>query len=220
VLVVIVALLVALDRIGDVVAERFAADTIQSNQHLPHRPDVDITGFPFLSQLATGDFDEVIVSDNEVPIGGNSVGLKLSTIRITLHNVHVARDLSSVRAHRAVAVATMNYADLGRALGGVRIRYVGHGRIRAAKSITVAGHTLSGAISARPSLAGDAVTFGQTRIDQAGELIAAAAGILDKIFNVRLPLGGIPFDVRVRSVHADKAGLQLTLAGRNLSYSK
>jgi hypothetical protein len=220
VVVVIVALLVALDRIGDVVAERLAADTIQSNQHLPNRPDVNITGFPFLSQLATGDFDKVIVTGTDVPIRGGSVHLHLSTIQVTLHQLHIARDLSSVRAKVADAVATMSYAELGRALGGVRLRYAGNDRIVASKSISIGGHTISGSVSARVRVANDTLTFGQTRVSHVNGLIAQAIALLQKVFAVHLPLGGIPFEVQVRSLHVDKTGLHLALVGRNLSYSR
>lgn len=220
VVVVIVALLVALDRIGNVVAERLAADTIQSNQHLPKRPDVNITGFPFLSQLATGDFDKVIVTDDKVPIRGGSVHLQLSTIQVTLHQLHIARDLSSVHAKVADAVATMSYAELGRALGGVRIRYAGHDRVTASKSISIGGHTISGSVSARVRFANGTLTFGQAHVAHVNGLIASAVALLQKVFAVHLPLSGIPFEVRVRSLHVDKAGLHLALVGRNLSYSR
>jgi hypothetical protein len=219
-LVVLVAVLVALDRVGDAVAERFAADTIQSNQHLAKRPDVNITGFPFLTQLAAGNFDKIIVTADDVSIGSGSTDLQLSTIQITLHHVHVARDLSSVHADTADAVATMTYAELGRTLGDARIRYDGGGRITAAKSIDIFGQRVSGAISARPQLENDTLSFGEVRINGVNQLIAQAGGLLAKAFDIRLPLSGIPFDVRVRSLNADQAGLHLTLVGRNLSYSR
>jgi hypothetical protein len=220
VLVVIVGLLVALDRIGDVVAERFAADTIQSNQHLPKRPDVNITGFPFLTQLATGNFAKVIVTDDDVPIGGSAANLRLTTIQVTLHQVHVARDLSSVHADTADAIATMSFRELGHALGGVRITYDGGGRITASKSIDILGHHFSGAISARPQISNDTLSFGQAQVSNVNQLIAGAVALLQKVFAVHLPLSGIPFDVRVRSLHVDRAGLHLALVGHNLSYSR
>lgn len=220
VLVVVVGLLVALDRIGAVVAERLAADTIQSNQHLPQRPDVNITGFPFLSQLATGNFDKIIVTDDNVPLRGTPTDVRLATIQVTLRHVHVARDLSSVHAARADAVATMSFRELGRALGGVPVRYAGGGRVVAAKSIALLGRRLDGAISARPLIANDTLTFGQAHIKDVNRLVPGAAAPLARVFAVRLPLSGIPFNVRVRSLHVDQAGLHLALVGHNLSYSR
>lgn len=218
---VIVVVLVALDRIGDAVAQRYAADTIQSSQHLPKRPSVDITGFPFLTQLAAGNFDEIVLSDDDVPVGSGSVDVRLSTVRVTLHGVHVARDLSSVHADVADAVATMTYADLGRALGhGVQVRYARRGRIVASTSVQALGQSYRGSISATPQLDGNALTFGATRVNDVGTVAAAAATALRHVLAVRLPLDGIPFDIRVQSLRADRSGLHLALVGRNLSYSR
>jgi hypothetical protein len=219
-LLVIVVILIALDRVGDAVAERYAADTIQSSQGLPKRPSVNITGFPFLTQLAAGDFGKIVLADDDVPIGSGSVDLRLSNITVTLHEVRVARNLSSVHAEVADAVATMNYADLGRALGNVHIHYAGRGRIVAADSIDVLGQHISGSISATPRLTNGALTFGAARVNNLGSIAAAAAATLQKIFDIQLPLNGVPFGVRVQSLHADKSGLHLGLVGRNLSYSR
>src|SRR5579875_1154529 len=203
VLVVIVGLLVALDRIGAVVAERLTADTIQSNQHLPQRPDVNITGFPFLSQLATGDFDKIIVTDDDVPLRGTPTEVRLATVQVTLRHVHVTRDLSSVHARRADAVATMSFRELGRALGGVQVRYAGGGRVVAAKSI-----------------ANDTLVCGQAHLRDVNRLVPGAAAALARVFAVHLPLSGIPFNIRARSLSVDQAGLHLALVGHNLSYSR
>ena len=219
-LLVIVVVLIALDRIGDAVAERYAADTIQKSQQLPHRPSVDITGFPFLTQLASGNFDQIVVSDNEVPVGSGAVHFDLSTIQVRLHRVHVARTLTSVHAAVADAVATMSYQDLGRALGGATVRYAGDGRVRATKTITILGHHVSGSISAAPALLNGALAFTKDRVNNIAAVVAAALPAIRKIFTVRLPLDGIPFDVRVRRLSVDTSGLHLALVGHNLSYSR
>lgn len=218
-LVAVIALLVAFDRIGEAVAERLTADTIQANQNLPTRPGVDITGFPFLTQLATGNFRKVIVSDDNVPIGG-SRALRLATIRVTLHRVHVSRDLSSVHADTADAAATMSFAQLGRALGGVMISYDGGGRITASKSIEVLGHRFSGHVSVRPTITNGKLSFGELHISDVNKLIAPALDLLENVFAVRLPLNGIPFRVRVRSLYATRAGLHFVLVGRDLYFSR
>lgn len=219
-LVVIVGILVALDRIGVVVAERYTADTIQAAQNLPKRPDVNITGFPFLSQLATGDFDKVIVTDADVPIRHTAAHLRLSTIQVTLTRVHVSRDLSSLHARTAKAAATMSFRDLSRALGGVRIRYAGHGRVVASKTIVIAGHRFSGSVSVRPRIVNDTLSFGSAQIHNVGELVASTISALLRVFAVHLPLRKMPFDVHVRSLYADPSGLHLVLFGRDLSYSR
>src|SRR5215813_9124208 len=57
-LVVIVALLVAIDSAARVVAQNVMASKIEQ-QGLQHKPDVTIEGFPFLTQLASRDFRQV-----------------------------------------------------------------------------------------------------------------------------------------------------------------
>src|ERR1700712_5607103 len=71
--VVLAVLLSVLDRGGDYVAERVAADNLQSSQHLTSRPDVTIHGVPFLTQFVQGDYDHVSVDADGLPVAGGAV---------------------------------------------------------------------------------------------------------------------------------------------------
>ncbi|HET6876183.1 MAG TPA: DUF2993 domain-containing protein [Jatrophihabitans sp.] len=219
VLGILVVLLVAADRGGDWIAERAAADTIQSAQNLPQRPSVDITGFPFLTQLAAGKFSQIIITDHEVPVGGNSITVRVSSVRVVLDDVSVSRDFSSAHARTAKATATIDYADLG-ALLGAKVRYHKGGRITATKTITFAGQTLHGSITARPRISHGVLSFADAQIPNLGNLGQAVAGLLTKVFDVRLPVNGLPFNARVRSLYADADGLHLALTGADLTYSR
>jgi hypothetical protein len=217
-LAVLAVLFVAADRIGNYLAERAAGDTLQSSQHLAARPDVDIGGFPFLTQLASRDFDQITVTADNVPIGDQS-GLRLSRLQVVLRHLTVSRNFRTFHARTGTASATLDYAQLGNALG-VQLSYAGAGRVRASKQVTVAGHTLSGTLTSRPGLSGGALGFADTTIQGAGELGAAVADVLDKVFAVHIPLGGIPFDVHVTALHAAPAGIVIDLAGSDLSYTR
>jgi hypothetical protein len=220
VLGILIVLLVAADRGGNWIAERAAADTIQSAQHLPKRPSVDITGFPFLTQLASGNFNKIIITDQDVPVGKGAVRLRVSNVQVALNNVHVARNFSSVHARTAHATATVSYADLGAALGGVNVTYLSHGRIQATKAITFAGHTFHASITATPQVSDGLLSFGKTEINNAGVLGQTVSSLLSQVFDVRLPLTGIPFHVHVRSLSADSSGLHIALTGEDLTYSR
>jgi DUF2993 family protein len=219
VIVVLVVLLVAADRIGVYVAERAAGDTMQSSQHLNSRPDVDVTGFPFLTQLAAGEFDEIIVTAHDVPVGQSAHLLDVSQVRVDFRHVHVARDFSSVRAETASASAFVSYADLGKTLG-IAVSYAGSGRIRATKKITAAGQTLTATITTSPQLRNGALGFASTAVNGLGQLGNEVGSALNGVFGLTLPLQGIPFKVRVTSLTAAADGVHLGLAGANLSYSK
>ena len=216
---VLVVLFVAADRVGVYVAEREAGDTIQTSQHLSSRPDVDIAGFPFLTQLAAGKFDEITITAKDLPIGERQHLLDVSRLRVVLHTVQVSRDFSRVEADTAAATAAVSYVELGRTLG-VRVTYAGGGRIKATKSITVAGRKFTATVSARPQFANGALSFGATRINEAGEIGGAVASALDKVFDLAIPLQGIPFKIRVTALRAEESGVVVQLSGRDLRYSK
>ncbi|WP_375488861.1 DUF2993 domain-containing protein [uncultured Jatrophihabitans sp.] len=217
VFVVIVGLLIAADRIGLYIAERTAADTIQSSQHLPSRPDVDIAGFPFLTQLATGKSDKITVTAQNVPIDKSAKVLTLSRVQVVLHQVTASRSFDHFHADTADAQATITYAELSNALG-IDVSYAGDGRIRAAKTITVLGQSVQAAISTEPRLVNGALGFGKTSINGLDRLSGDIATALDKIFDLHIPLKGIPFGVRVQSLHMDSVGAQIGLTGSDLSF--
>jgi hypothetical protein len=217
--VILVVLLLAADRAGAYVAERTAASTIEYSQDLDHRPDVDIAGFPFLTQLAAGDFGKVTITARDVPVGEQHRLLDISRLHVVLHEVTVARSLKRVHADRAQATATVGYDDLGKTLG-VHVSYTGGGRITASKSVTVAGRSVSGSVSARPKLADGALAFGAVQVNGAAAVGGALSQALNQVFDLDIPLQGIPFDVRVQSLTAGPDGIVAQLSGRDLSYSR
>ena len=188
---VILVLLVIVDRSGDAVAQNTAASKLQSSQGLETKPDVDITGFPFLTQAVDRSFEKIVVTADEVPLAGGDL-LQLTRLRVVLHDVSVSSDLESIRSPRADAEATIGYGDLSEALG-VKVTYAGDGRIEAAGVV----------LPVAPSLVGDSLNFGP-----------AASGVIAKA----LSLSGIPFDVNVNKLSVKRDGLHLSLTGRDLSY--
>src|SRR5260370_4022692 len=67
---VLAVLLVTADRISVAVAENQISDRLTSAYGLPEKPGVSITGFPFLTQVAAGDYGQIDVSASQVPAGG------------------------------------------------------------------------------------------------------------------------------------------------------
>jgi LmeA-like phospholipid-binding len=217
VLVVLVVLFIGADRLGDYVAERAAADTIQSSQHLSSRPDVDITGFPFLTQLARSKFDKITIDAKDIPVGNSGHLLDLSQVHVVLHSLTVSRDFSQVHAATATATATASYAELSRTLG-LDVSYAGGGQIKAAKRFTVAGTSFTAGITTRPALHGTALSFTNTAIDHLGQLGADAAAALNRVFDLQIPLAGVPFDIKVTSLSVGESGVVIQLAGSDLQY--
>ncbi len=210
-LVVVVALLVGADQLARVIAERVAGSAIQNSQGLPDRPDVSIGGYPFLTQFAVAEYDHVEITARDVPVGPSGRALRIDSIVVDLRRVSTARDFSSVHADTASARATIGYAALSDALGAP-ISYAGNGRVRASVSVTVAGRTLRGSVTAGVGVSGsDQASFGE--IDT-----GTGAPALGQLFAVPLSLAGLPFDIRLDRIVAAPAGLVITLSGTNLDY--
>ena len=215
--VALAVLLVVLDRGGDYIGERIAADNLQSSQHLGSRPDVSIDGVPFLTQFARGKYDHVSVDAADLPVADGAV--KVSHLHVDLNQLTVSRNFKTFHVASATADATVTYADLSARLG-VTVRYAGNNRITASKSIDlpVVG-TISPTISVRPELVNGALTFGRSSINGAGDNLGAVSTVLNKIFDVQIPFDGLPFDIKVRSVTVDAKGLHAQFVGSDLTYS-
>lgn len=216
---VLVVVLVVGDRVANYVAEQQAASTIKTSQHLPADPDVSIGGFPFLNQLATGHYDEITVTAKDVPLSKAGLALQVSRVQVVLHHLTVSRSFSRVRAATANATAVITYADLSHTLG-LQLSYAGGGRVKASKTVTIAGHSLTATLSARPQLADETLSFGAVAINQLGAIGSVLTKTLTKAFDLTIPLQGIPFDVRVRSLQVGAQGLVIVLTGSNLVYQR
>lgn len=216
-LFVVVGLLVAADRIGVLLAEDAVATTVQDSQHLSQKPDVDITGFPFLTQLVAGKFGKVTLADQDVPVGTGRRTLALRYVHVTLTDVRVARDFTSATAGRVSATAIAGYPALSRATG-LTVSYAGAGRVRAAVTEKLAGQQLRASVTVRPVVRDDTIVFTDPRISAGGrELPSAVSRALAGVFGAPIPLAALPYGLTVRSLTTDRGGLHLALSARQLT---
>lgn len=220
VVIVLGGLFVVADRVALGIAEDKAASTLQTSQHLQHKPDVSVGGFPFLTQLVAGEFDDVTVSASGVDVG-NGRSLRIASVTVRLHHVTVPNDYSSVRAETADADARIAYGDLSRTLG-VTVRDGDNGRLVAKPSVTFAGQTFTGTVSAVVHASSDdGISFGDPKVSAGGvSLPGPAVRALAAVFEKSISLQGLPFGVRVGGVDVTSSGVVLHLSGRNLVYSR
>lgn len=213
VVVVLAGLFVAADRIALQWAEGKAASTLQSSQHLAHEPDVSVHGFPFLTQLLSGRYPNVTISDSDVQVNS---GLAIDHISVDLHDVTVSNNFSQVNAARANADALIGYDSLSRALR-MRVAMAGDGRIEVHPRMVVGGRSFSAPVTARVRTADDAVRF--TGVTVGGASVPRrVAEAFDKAFAENLSLAGLPFNVRLTGADVTAAGVVLHFVGKDLSY--
>lgn len=224
VLLVVVILLGGLFVVADRLALHFtedkAAAAMQSSQHLQHKPNVSVGGFPFLTQLASRHFDDVTISAAGIDVGSGPT-LRIDAVIVHLHGVTAPSNYSSVRADTAVADARIAYADLSHTLG-VPVTDGGNGRLVATPSATFAGHTFSARVTAVVHASSDkGITFADPTVSAAGlNLPDIVTQTLATVFQTVISLKRLPFGVRVDSTDVTPTGVVLRMSGHNLVYSR
>jgi len=222
VLVFVVVVVVAADRVGALVAEHVLAGKVQTDEHLPNRPDVTIGGFPFLTQAAHGRYKDVTVKATDFPVGD------LSVTRLTAHlyGVHISlsdaihRSVSRVPVERVVGTAFVSYSAVNSYLAGhgplgsrVSVHGGNGGKAEVVDRVEVAGRAVSLRGEGTLTLSGNTVDVGVTTLaGLPGSTVAA--GLIRRVLaslSIAIPVRGLPFRMRLSSVSLSSGGV--TVAG-------
>jgi hypothetical protein len=105
------------DRVACVVAQRGVAQQIQNSADLSRRPDVKVTGFPFLTQALAGRYTKINGTVDDISVQD---GVTIDKLAVRLSGVHVklsdlaAHSVSSAPVDSAAATATVGYASMNR----------------------------------------------------------------------------------------------------------
>ncbi|MFF1703965.1 DUF2993 domain-containing protein [Streptomyces sp. NPDC058252] len=133
------------DRWALLYAEHEAADKLKDQLHLAAAPEVEIGGFPFLTQLADHRLDSVKVTVPDV--AADRVSLAEVSATATHVRLDSGDDPTTVRGAHVPALhgeVLLSFDDLNRELGASQVTFTGHGhdRVRARGTLPVAGHDL------------------------------------------------------------------------------
>ena len=220
-LAVFAVLLVAADRIGVAVAENQISDRVATAYGLSAKPGVTIAGFPFLTQVVGGDYQEIDVSVGQVQAGGAT--LHNLTVRLTGVHASVSQVLgggsSMVTADQAAGSAMVGFSAVEQRLPrGFRL-------VPDGKNLRVSGrlpyHGIRVPVSATVSLgvtgAGISVTL--VSASAAGRIsfpLSAYSGRL----RVVVPLSTLPLHLHLTSVRVTPGGLRIGAAARNVQFAR
>ncbi|MFF3890916.1 DUF2993 domain-containing protein [Streptomyces sp. NPDC001914] len=233
-LVVLGGLFVLADRVAVGFAEDEAAGRIKSSEGLTSTPDVSIGGFPFLTQVVSGELDDVKVGikNYEAPTGGS--GSAAGTIRIDdldaeMHGVAFSGDYSSATAGSATGTASISYAELLKAAKsgpaevapGVRARVIGlsdggNGKIKVTVSATVLGAKLPEPVSvlSSVSVSGDTVKVHADSLPKLG--VQLAEGRIRSITDFEQKIEQLPGGIKLDKVEAAHDGVQISVKGSDV----
>ncbi|MCQ9180629.1 DUF2993 domain-containing protein [Streptomyces sp. IBSBF 2953] len=169
-LVVLTAFVGLADRWALLYAQHRAAESLKEQLGLAAAPEVEIGGFPFLTQVAARRLDSVRVTVPDVAADRVS----LARVTATAHDIRLDTDgFTTVRgAHvsRLDGDVLLSFSDLNRELGASQVRFTGEGRdrVQARGTLPVAGHDLrlrAGATIQRNGERGIATRIGGIRLD-------------------------------------------------------
>ncbi|MEV0844954.1 LmeA family phospholipid-binding protein [Streptomyces sp. NPDC049954] len=153
----LIAFLALGDRWAVLFAEHEAAEKIKDAMHLEATPEVDIGGFPFVTQLARKRLDSVTVTVPDVAADRVS----LAKVSATAENIRIDADLPStfrsVDVGRVHGEVLLSFDDLNRELGASQVTFTGTGpqHVLARGTVPVAGHDLRVRADATLARSGD-----------------------------------------------------------------
>ena len=214
VLVVLLGLACVADRVAVGVAEDRVASEIAAKAGLVGTPEVDITGFPFLTQALAGRYDDVRISLTADQLGqpqGTAVDVTLRGVQVPLSAV-LAGAVQQVPVERIDGTATLSYELLATALGAdTTLAREGDG-LRITRTVELFGRMVPLTAVGQATLDGSEVVIDVEAAAGAGVdlpdfLVERAGDLLD----LRYAVPALPFGLRLTSVTPADDGVVVDL---------
>jgi hypothetical protein len=220
VLIVLVGLLLAADRIGAVVAGREIASRVQTAYNLPSKPSVSVRGFPFLTQVASGNYHEIDVSAAAVSADGVTVdGLtaRLTGVRAPLSDLF-GRSSSAIMAAQVSGSGTVPFSSVrSRLPRGVQLSQDG-GALRLSGTVSYLGVTVPVSADASLSASGQGIAVTPTRVSVASGS-SALSSVVSGRFRFVIPVTGLPLHLSVNAVSVVPGGVLVSASATNVAFT-
>jgi len=214
VLVLLLGLTVLADRVAHGMAEdRVAAELVEKGG-LQGSPEVEIAGFPFLTQALGGRYDDVRISATAEELGqpgGTRADIALHGVEVPLSSV-LSGSVGEVPVERIDGTATLSYELLAGQLGGdTTLRREGNG-LRITKSVELLGQTIPLTATGTVTLDGNELVVDVANATGAGVdipdlLVDRVADLLD----LRYAVPALPFGLILTSVTPADEGVDVTV---------
>lgn len=238
VVVILGGLFAVVDRVAVYFAEDEAASKLQTTENLASTPDVSIKGFPFLTQVASGELDdvEVGIKDYEANTGtgtgtgGSGAGpktIRIDDLKADMKGVTFSGDYSSATASTATGTATIAYDELLKAaksqptdiFSGVTAQVVGlsdggNGKIKVDVKVSAAGASQTYPVLSTVTADGDTVKVHADNLPKL--VIELADSRIRSITDFQQTIDQLPGGVKLDSVQAAKDGVDITVKGSNV----
>jgi LmeA-like phospholipid-binding len=216
-LLVVVVVLALLGVAGDRVARKFATDEAQRRLVAAGltSPQVDVRGFPFLTQLFARHFDDVRVTTASVRLGTR----RADEVSGTARDVTVPTS-GPATVGRLIARGTITYAEVLQQVHqvGLQLSAAGSGQVQLRRRVTALGRTYSVVAKGRVEPSGNTLRVTPTSFALAGggavnpQLSQLVAGQFAVSYRIR----GLPAGVQIDRITAAAHGFIVDVSGRNV----
>ena len=231
-LVLVAAALAVADRVAVSYAERTISDRVAQQvtdqKATSEKPDVTVEGFPFLTQVARGVYDEIKIelADFTGPaVEGRTIQIKLLDIRAK--DVIAPFDTlrtgnGEITAGTVTGSGLIDYAQLAELVGqpGVTLGEK-DGKLVGSAPVTALGQTVNVSGNADLTVKGDVVQVRFSDVKAAGlPDNALVRGLINSYvqklaFNLTVP--ALPLDLKLQKVEPQADGLKITAAASNVA---
>ncbi|MEU6370517.1 DUF2993 domain-containing protein [Streptomyces sp. NPDC046931] len=231
--VILGGLFTIVDRVAVHFAEGKVADKLKTTENLATTPDVSINGFPFLTQVADGELDdvEIGIKDYEAATGNGGERVRIDDLHADMKGVRFSGDYSSATAADATGTALITYDELLRKAKpqptdvglGVMARVTGlsdggNGKIKVTLTFQAPGDKTSKPISVLSSATVRGNTV-QVHADGLPQLpgIQLLENRFRTVADFQQGIARLPGGIRLDRVQATKDGVEITAKGSDVS---
>ncbi|WP_137994337.1 LmeA family phospholipid-binding protein [Streptomyces vilmorinianum] len=214
--VVLGGIFVGIDRLAVSYAESEAADRVRLGPARAGSTDIDIKGFPFLTQVMDKRFDEVDVTLTGVEATAGGKKIRISEMTAALHDVTLNGDYTSARAGTATGTALISYEDLMAAADrDVKISYGGNGKVKVTGGFEILGRTLTRSVLSSVTLVdGDTIRVRADKVP--GEGIPGLESLVRQRTDFDRGIGGLPEGMKLTKVEAREDGVAIAVTGTDV----
>jgi hypothetical protein len=218
VLLLLLGLAVLADRVALGVAEDRVATQLVAKGGLQGSPEVEIAGFPFLTQALGGRYDDVRISLTAEQLGrpeGTRADIALHGVEVPLSSV-LSGSVAEVPVERIDGTATLSYAVIAGQIGSdTELRQEGDG-LRITRTVEILGQSLRLTATGQVVLDGsdlvvDVEQASGAGIDVPDRLLERATDLLD----IRYTVPALPFGLQLTDVTPAGDGVDIRVAAED-----
>ena len=218
VLAVLLGLLLLADRVAVEFAEDRVAREVAAQGDLGSAPEVEINGFPFLTQALAGRYDDVGIRLSAGQLGqpeGTRADVTLRGVEAPLSDL-LSGTVEALPVERIEGTVTLSYALLSTELGRDTTLEREGDRLRITRTVDVLGREVPLTAVGRVTVQDDEVVIDVDTAEGAGvEVPESLVEQAVKLLDLRYPVPALPFELRLTEITPAEDGVALLVEAGN-----